>query len=234
LPESHRTGPRSISAIIPVFNEVESVEHGVRAVVEFLARHGFDHEIVLIESGSTDGTYELCDKLAVDLQNINVIHEGRRNGFGAAMMLGFRTATKDLLWTVPVDLPFPLESLLTAMPLISDHDAVISYRSRDRRSALRRAQSVAYKVACRLVLGLRVRGVNSAFKLLRRELVARVSVEARGWSFDAELLYRMAGLGARIAEIPVALLDRTAGKSTVKSIDALRTLGELIALRLKN
>lgn len=219
----------AVSAIVPVYNEAELVSDSVRAISAVLDRLGLMWEIVLVESGSTDGTGDICDGLARTDQRVVVVHEGRRNGFGSAIARGFKTATGDRLWIVPADLPFPLETIAQAMS--ADADAVISYRPEDPRSGFRRFQSLVFNRLARWMLGIRVRNINSAFKLYRRAVVADMTLKSRGWLVDAEILARLARRGAIVHEIPVPLIDRSVGHSKVGLFDALHVVREMTVLR---
>src|SRR5262245_27532454 len=95
----------SISVIVPVYNEIELVDVSVRAIDQFLSGQTLVYEIIVIESGSTDGSDIVCDELAETLPAVNVIHESQRNGLGSALRLGYAAATKDLVWLVTVDIP---------------------------------------------------------------------------------------------------------------------------------
>jgi glycosyltransferase involved in cell wall biosynthesis len=139
----------SLSIIIPVYNEIELVDRQVRRMDAFMAAHVADHELIIIESGSTDGSGEACDRLARELPRVRLIHEGARNGYGAAVRLGFAQAGKDLLISIPVDLPFPLEVLPKGLRLIEASDCILSYREMDDRSLFRRVQAHIYNILIR-------------------------------------------------------------------------------------
>jgi dolichol-phosphate mannosyltransferase len=221
----------SLSVIIPVYNEIELVDRQVRYMNAFMAAHTTDHELIIIESGSTDGSDEVCDRLARDLPGVRLIHEGARNGFGAAVRLGFAQASKDLLITIPVDLPFPLDVLPEALRLITEADAILSYRQVDDRSLFRRMQSHVYNRIIKRALGLPMRMVNSAFKLYRRSIIEAMPLQSNGWFLDAEILYWISAKGFSFREIPVLIPEREAGVSKVELLDPVRVLQELIAFK---
>ncbi len=226
----------SVSVVVPVFNEIELVDASVRAIDRFLSANIGDYEIVIIESGSTDGSGDACDRLAVGLPSVKLIHEGARRGMGAALRLGYATATKDLVLLVTVDMPFPLEALLTALPLMTHCQCVLSYRSNDTRGLLRKIQSWVFNTLVKSMLGLPMRTINSAFKLYRRDVLSALPLISNGWFLDTEVLYWIARRGYRYREIPVPLLMRQAGESKVGPKDVVWMLWELIAFRrsLKN
>jgi glycosyltransferase involved in cell wall biosynthesis len=218
----------SVSTIIPVWNEAEAIETAVAATHEFLAAHFTDFEILIVESGSTDGSFEISDRLAERMPAVRVIHEGAARGFGSALRLGYAGATKDLVWVVSADLPFALAKLLDAVPLLADHDAVLSFRVEDERGLFRRFQSVLYNGLAKTLLGLTVRHVNSTFKVYRRPVIQGLPLTADGWLIDTEIVYRLESAGARLAELPVPLIDRKAGSSTIRPITPFLILRDLL------
>ena len=205
----------SFSVIVPVYNEAALVIPSLARIDEFMSSLTADYEILVIESGSTDGSAALCDEAALARPRIRVIHEGARAGYGSALRLGFANATRTFAWIVTLDIPFPLNAMFQALPLLESHDCVLSYRSRDPRRIGRRLQSAVYNLLLHVLLGIRARHVNSAFKVLRVDVVRKIPLRSSGWFIDAELLYRLQQRGVRCAEIGVPLIDRAAGSSTV-------------------
>jgi glycosyltransferase involved in cell wall biosynthesis len=205
----------SFTVIVPVYNEAALVIPSLERIDGFMRSWATDHEILVIESGSTDGSAALCDEAARASPNIRVIHEPTRAGYGSALRLGFANARRTFAWIVTLDVPFPLESILTAAPLLDSHDCVLSYRSEDPRGSGRRFQSAIYNLLLHVLLGIRARHANSAFKVMRVSVVQRIPLHAAGWFIDAELLYRLQERRIKCAEIGVPLVDRSAGSSTV-------------------
>ncbi len=224
--ENHKPKP-SISVILPVYNEVKLLPSAVQAIDDFLNQHFPVYEILMIESGSTDGTDTKCDELAGAYAAVRVIHEGGRNGFGSALKLGYQYAKLDYCWLITVDIPFPLEAVLEAEKYLSQYDFVISYRSEDKRAWTRRVQSWVYNAMVRCWFGLRVKCVNSAFKLLPTAVMRDMSLVSNYWFIDAEILYRLSKAGLTYTEIPVPLIDRTEGASSVTSNAFVKMLKEM-------
>jgi glycosyltransferase involved in cell wall biosynthesis len=218
----------SLSVIIPVYNEVELLGEAVRRIDSFLREQFSRYEVLIIESGSSDGTFELSDRLAEELPSVRVIHEGGRNGFGSALKRGYKEARLDWVWFVTADTPFPLESIAEARALFGEYDCILSYRSEDtRKSAFRKVQSVVYNALVKTLLDLRVRHVNSAFKVFKREVIQSLPLISNGWFIDAETLYWLHRKNVRYCEIPVPLIDRTGGHSTITLATPLAILKEL-------
>ena len=224
--------PASLSVLLPLYNEIEILEPNLLRIDEFLSRH-FDHyEIVIVESGSTDGSAELCDRLASRLKRVRVIHEGARNGIGSATRIGIQQATKDLTWRYAIDLPCALDVILEALPLLATYQCVLSFRSSDDRVPYRRFQSAVFNNLAKTVLGIKVRHVNSAFKVYRTKDLQAMPLASRTGFIDTEMLFWTFRRGLSWVEIPVALTDRTGGKSSVTFLEPLTWLKELARLRL--
>jgi len=223
----------SLSVVFPVYNEIECLPDALEVLHDFLAASFADFEVIVVESGSTDGSDRVCDAFAAQRERVVVLHEGARNGAGSALRLGFRTAVKDLVWVVWADLPFPLELVLEAAPLLAHYDAVLSYRARDDRCLYRRFQSVIYNNLAKWILGLRVRHVNSCFKVFRRPVVQSLNLISRAWGIEAELAFRLERSGATYAEIPVPLVDRTVGTSSVTVMTPLEEFAEVLKLAFR-
>ena len=221
----------SISVIVPVYNENELLEPSIGQMSSFLQSHFRDYEIVIVESGSTDGSWETCDRLAANLPRVTVIHEGKKAGFGSALRIGYAHAKKDLVWLVVVDMPFPLETILMALPLFSKYDCVFSYRSSDNRDFGKQIRSYIYNALAKSILGLKVRHVNSAFRVFKREVIQSLPLESNNWTLDAEVLYEITRRKVPYTEIPVELTERLQGKTSISAFDPLLMLNGLFWIR---
>lgn len=204
----------------------------IQEIDRFLEAHFADYEIIVVESGSTDGTTEACDALPALLPRARVVHEGARNGLGSAIRTGTALATKRWTWPLVVDMPFSLDVMLDALPHLDTCQSVISYRSADPRSTYRLCQSMVFNTLARLLLGVRARHVNSAFKVTDTALMQSLDLQSNGWLLDAELIMRLEQRGIRYIEIPVRLVDRTTGRSTIGPMAAVSAFRDLIRLAL--
>lgn len=221
------TSEYSLSVVVPLYNEAELLENSLIHIAQFLSRHFADFEIVVIESGSTDGSDQLCDAMARTDPHIKVLHEGARNGLGSALRVGFKNAVKDIVWMITVDLPFPLEAILRALPLLAQYDCVLSYRSSDPRHLFRRIQSFAYNVLVKRILRLGFRSINSAFKVFKRPVIQNMVLTSYGTFIEAEILYQVKKQGISYVEIPVDMIERSTGKSSVGFLTWIYVLKEL-------
>lgn len=210
-----------------MYNEILLIENSICAISNFMEENFEDYEIVVIESGSTDGSSEICDRLLDLLPNIRVIHEGRKSGFGFALRIGYEMASKELVWLVVVDMPFPLETIKRAVPLFDEYDCVFSYRDQDDRGPVKQLRSYLYNLLVKAILNVKVKHVNSAFKVFKREIIQSLPLISTGWTLDAEVLYEVTRRNIKYAEIPVSLHDRTIGSTSIAFWDPFKMIYEI-------
>jgi glycosyltransferase involved in cell wall biosynthesis len=146
-----------------------------------------------------------------------VVHHPTNYGYGAALRSGFRASRFDLVAFTDGDRQFRVEDIgrLTERLAAADHpDVVVGYRIKRADPIVRTLYARAYRLANRIFFGLKVRDVDCACKLFRREALRGVRVESGGAFFSAELLIKLSARGARIAEVGVPHYPRTAGSPT--------------------
>ena len=216
----------SLSIIIPLYNEAELITHAVDQICAVVEPRFDNYEIVVVESGSTDLSAEVCKRLALENHRIKLISEGARNGYGSGLRTGINAAANDYIWIVTADLPFDLSLIDTAMQLLDKYIFVLSYRSQDPRSPLRKFQSVIFNLLIKQSLGLPFRHINSAFRVLTTRFVQNLDLISAGWFIDAEILYYINKSGSSYIEFPVPLIDRTRGKSNIRVTTFLYVLKE--------
>jgi dolichol-phosphate mannosyltransferase len=218
----------SLTILIPVFNEECLLKEALLSIIALCKENISDYEILLIESGSTDQSGVICDQFAAqNPDHIRVIHEGKKNGFGSAVKLGYQEATKEWIWLITADLPFPLETIFAASEYFNSYDCILSYRSIDPRSIERRFQSFIYNTLVKIILGLPMRHINSGFKVINHRVVENLELISKQWFIDAELLYWIRKFGYRYIELPVPIIERAGGVSSVGSLAFWGILKEL-------
>ncbi|MBS1846644.1 MAG: glycosyltransferase family 2 protein [Actinobacteria bacterium] len=203
-------------------------------------------EIVLVDDGSTDATPTVIDDLTQRDSRIVGVHHPRNRGLGAAIRSGFDAATGDIICYTDSDLPFDLLLLAKAFRLIRIYDADIVSMYRFDRTAegpKRYWFSHLYNWLVRYTLDVKLRDVNFAGKLIRRDVLDHVDLRSEGSFLDVELMAQAQRLGYGIIQFGVDYFPRTRGDSTlaapgviVKIIDELvrerkrlRSIGPLAA-----
>lgn len=177
-----------------------------------------DYEIVLVNDGSTDDTPKLIDALADDDVHVVAVHHERNRGLGAAIRSGFAASSGDIICYTDTDLPFDLLLLGKAFRLlrIYDADIVSMYRfDRTAEGPKRYWFSHLYNWLVRYTLDVKLRDVNFAGKLIRRDVLDRVDLRSEGSFLDVELIAQAQRLGFSIIQFGVDYFPRTRGDSTL-------------------
>ena len=222
----------SIAAIMPIYNEADCLAENFDKVVNFFESHFLDFEIIVVESGSTDGSDKFLASRAEGNKNVRVIREGSRNGFGSAVRLGLKAATKDLVCVQTIDLPYDLKYLAKAAELLQRVDYVLSYRSTDGRSCKRRLLTFIYDLLVRAIIRVKVKNVNSALKVYKTPILKNLELHSAGWTLDAEVLMKLSNTTLKFERIPVPYTERTSGTSTIVFGTPIKILLDLLKMKL--
>ncbi|MDQ3881039.1 MAG: glycosyltransferase family 2 protein [Chloroflexota bacterium] len=232
------TGDRPrLTFFFPAYNEIDNLDGMVERALAEVAPLVPSVEVLIVDDGSTDGTAERADALAAADPRVRVVHQPNR-GYGGALKTGFREARGELIGFSDGDLQFDLSELrLLLERLASDRpspvDAVIGYRIKRRDPFHRRVIGHTYNTVVSLMFSLRVRDIDCAMKVFRRECFEGLRLDADGPFLSAEMLIKLKARGARIAQLGVNHYPRTAGDNTGASPrKILRTLRDLWRLRL--
>ncbi len=229
----------SLTFMFPMWNEEEMILRTVGAARETgldLVAAGLigDYEILLVDDASTDATGKIADELAAEDHRVRVVHHTVNRKLGGSVRTGLAEAKSDLVLYTDGDMPFDLADLHKAIRLmrVYDADIVSAYRfDRTGEGGRRALYSYIYNSMVKLCFGLRIRDVNFAFKLLRRNVLEHIQLESEGSFIDAELLAKAQRLGFNIIQFGVDYFPRDRGTSTLSSPAVIKNIvKELAAL----
>jgi len=224
---------------LPTYNERENLERMVRA----LEPHGV--RVLVIDDSSPDGTGNIADRLASELDYVDVVHRERKEGLGPAYLAGFARALADgaeLVLELDCDFshdPADVPRLIAAAE--AGADLVLGSRYVEGGSigdwgAIRRTVSAGGSLYARLLLGVPVRDLTGGFKCFRRSVLESIdleSVQAKGYAFQIELTYRALRKGFTVVEVPIRFVDRTHGGSKMSRTIVLEAVWNVPLLRLR-
>ncbi|MFW6159112.1 MAG: glycosyltransferase family 2 protein [Planctomycetota bacterium] len=221
--------PRTLSVVIPVYNERETW----RRVVERVAAvevPGLTKQMILVDDGSTDGTRaELSefarnaeDELGAERARANrvaVVFHLRNRGKGAALRTGFAAADGDVVIIQDADLEYdPAEYPRLVAPIVAgEADVVYGSRFAGGRRKGHWTNYLANRfltALSNLTTGLRLTDMETCYKAFRREIIQALPLEQDRFGFEPEVTAGVARLGVRVREVPIryAPRDRAAGK----------------------
>ncbi len=230
----------SLSFFFPMWNEEEMILRTVAAARETgeeLIEGGEigRYEILIVDDASTDRTGEIADDLAASDPHVRVVHHDRNRKLGGSVRTGFAEAAGALVLYTDADMPFDMKDLHKALRLLRVYDAdiVSAYRfDRTGEGVQRAIYSHVYNTIIKLLLRLRIRDVNFAFKLVRREVLQHIELVSEGSFIDAELLAKAQRRGFHVIQFGVDYFPRARGTSTLSSpaviVKILRELATLL------
>jgi glycosyltransferase involved in cell wall biosynthesis len=199
-----------LSVVIPVYNEVHTVERLLRRVREV----DLELEVIVVDDGSTDGTRDLLPSFEGGLIDRLVLHE-RNRGKGAALRTGFAAATGDIVVVQDADLEYDPAEIPTLMRPILRGKADAVYGSRflgGPHRVLFFWHSVGNRfltLLSNMFTDVNLTDMETCYKMVRRELLDTLPLTADRFGIEPELTARLAQSGARIYELPISYDGRS-------------------------
>jgi len=237
------TNPVFATIVFPAYNETERIETALRKTAEFIKRSRGNWEVIVIENGSTDNTYEKTMDIALE-----IVHEGIPNmavrllrsspGKGSALRLGMEQSRGEHILLTDVDLSTPLREVWRLLgERRKGYDVVIG--SRNMPTSLVIGRSADRKITGRVFNGLTsiltpgIRDTQCGFKMLSRNVVKKITplMIIDGFAFDVELLFLARQLGFSISEVGVHWEHDP--RSTVRVVpDSLKMARDVIRIAI--
>jgi hypothetical protein len=214
--------PVSVSVFFPCYNEQANVEKTVYKAVSVLDKINADYEIIIVDDGSRDATGAVADEIAAKNKRVKVVHHKTNLGYGSAIRSGIRASTKKLIFFTDGDGQFDINELPPLFPLTNQFDIVNCFRSLNGFCWT--------KLVC-FLFGLKVRDIDCAFKLFKREVFGQFELVSTGALISTEILARAARKGFSITQKGVHHYPRSAGSPTgAKPSVIFRAFKELFKL----
>ncbi len=231
-----------VCLVMPTYNESENIERIVRAVsAELDAAVPADYRILIVDDNSPDGTGQIADRLAEELEPVEVMHRFTKDGLGQAYLAGFGRALSDgaeLIVEMDADFSHDPRHLPALLKAAEDADLVLGSRYVPGGAVVnwgpvRRFVSRGGGIYARMILGVDVNDLTGGFKCIRREVLESIdmpSLRAQGYVFQIEVTYRAVRAGFRVREVPIVFTDRTVGTSKMSwkiAVEAFRLVPQL-------
>lgn len=221
----------SISIFFPCYNEQGNIADLVEKTLVVLKKLNADFEVIIVDDGSSDDTGKIADELASGNDRVKVVHHQANLGYGAALQSGFKAATKELVFYTDGDGQFDIKEMPGLLGLMEQCDIVSCYRLNRQDNLIRRINAWCWtKLVC-LLLGMKIRDIDCAFKLYKREIFNTFELVSTGALIDAEVLARSVRQGYRVVQQGVHHYPRKAGVQTGANLRViLRAFKELFRL----
>ncbi len=231
--------PPFLSIVIPAFNEEYRLPRTLEQIFAFLQEQSYTSEVLVIENGSSDRTYEIARKFAERYENLHVLREERR-GKGNAVKRGMLEAHGEYRFLCDADLSMPITQINRFLPPQLDIDVAIGSREaagavRYNEPEFRHLGGRLINLAIRLLILPGLQDTQCGFKCFRAEVADKIfrCQSISGWSFDIEVLYIARKYGYQIEEVPIDWYFDAETKLRAVN-DALRMLRDIFLIHRNN
>jgi GT2 family glycosyltransferase len=210
----------TLSVIVPVYNERKTVMRLLQQVArQPLSLH---KELIIVDDCSTDGTREFLQQSNLqkllggnDTNTVKLVLHERNQGKGAGVRSGLEQAIGELVLIQDADLEYdPRDYPALIAPIVEGHaDAVFGNRFHDGPHRVPRywryVLNRAFSMLCNVLTGLSIHDVTACYKVFRREIFTQIHLRSDRFSVETEMTVKLAKLGVRIYEVPIAYHGRT-------------------------
>ncbi len=207
-----------LTIVVPVYNEEQTVETLLRAVLEAPLQEGVDREVVVVDDASTDGTAAVLERFA-DEPRVRVFRQQVNQGKGAALRRGFAEAKGEFVVVQDADLEYDPREYPKLLAPILEGKADVVYGSRFIGSEAHRVLFFWHMVGNRFLTllsnmftNLNLTDMETCYKLFRVEVLRRVRLEEDRFGIEPEMTAKVSRLGVRIYEVGIGYAGRTYGE----------------------
>jgi dolichyl-phosphate beta-glucosyltransferase len=205
-----------LSVVVPAYNESHRILPSLHRIFTYLDTTHPDHEVIVVDDGSTDGTIALVRQQCGRRAKLRLVSYGHNRGKGYAVRTGALAAQGDIVLFSDADLSTPIEEVEKMLPFIErGYDLVIGSRAhaeaeiRQHQPFYREGAGKLFNALVRLVVRLPFHDTQCGFKLLRREPLLPIlrRLEVDRFAFDVELIALAQAMGLKVAEVPVVWVN---------------------------
>ena len=203
-----------ISIVVPAYNERESLRELCAWIAKVMAEHSFSYEVIIVDDGSTDGSWKEIRAIAAEDPQVHGLSFRRNYGKSAALYCGFERAEGDVVVTMDADLQDSPDEIPELYRMITEdgYDLVSGWKQHRQDNALtKNLPSKLYNATARFMTGIRLHDMNCGLKAYRKEVVKNIEVYGEMHRY-IPYLAKNAGFD-RIGEKPVVHRKRKYGKS---------------------
>lgn len=217
----------SLTLIIPIYNEAQSLTEFLPQVIQFCQQHHY--RVILVNDGSTDKTKEILNQYRF-YDFVTIIHMKLNCGYGAAIKKGIRSVETEYLITLDADGQHRLEDIviLFQAALSAEADMVVGGRVQQSNYYRSFGKWIIRTIAS-LLMPLSIRDINSGMKLYNSDLAKKyINLCPNTMAFSDIILLAFVSHRNRVIEVPISTNPRAHGKSTINTMTAIDTFKEIL------
>lgn len=216
-----------LSVIMPAFNEASCIENSIKETVNTIKAFYSDFELIIVDDGSTDNTFDIATKVSKKFENVSVIKTPKNVGKGHAIRHGFNFVSGDLVTFLDADLDLSPKAIETLLKYMNSSQADIVIGSKNHPDSKinypksRKALSYFYHLFTKALFNLPVSDTQVGIKLFKKKVLDDIfpRLLVKGYAFDLELLVNALNRHYKIVEAPIVLdFKRSFGRISLKDI----------------
>lgn len=220
---------KKLSIIMAVYNEKDSIGKVIEKILD--VETGLEKEIIIVDGCSTDGTREILKKIAAG--GIRVIFQEVKNGKGAALKIGFKHATGDIILIQDADLEIdPSEYPDLLRPILENKTRIVYgsrfMRGRGRTNVINYFGNRLMTNTVNILFGTRLTDIETCYKVFSSDMIKGLEFLCDGFDLDAELTALFLKNKRKITEIPISYNPRN--KKDGKKLHWITGASSLIAI----
>jgi glycosyltransferase involved in cell wall biosynthesis len=220
-----------ISAFFPAYNEEANIVKLAEKTSKVLSALSEDYEVIIVNDGSKDNTAGVSAELAKRDPHVKVINHEKNKGYGGAVKTGMYAAGFEWVFFTDGDGQFDVSEISELTKLTGKYDLITGFRIKRADSFMRKLNAFAWGTLVKLLFRFRVKDVDCAFKLIKKEILDRAVIESEGALVSTELMAKAVKMGYKIGEVGVHHYPRTAGTQTGAKLKViLKAFAELFKL----
>lgn len=222
-----------LSVIMPAFNEERNIVASVSNAIGMLKENGFEFEVIVVDDGSYDKTFEVLKQEFGNHSCVKTVHYAENIGKGHAVFSGFRSSNGDVVAFIDGDGNVNPNLLLNHIELLKNADVVIASKNHPQSAVVRplsrKILSIMFNILTRILTNVKVSDTQSGLKAFRRKALEVISskIVTKKFAFDVEVLAIASLYGFKIVESPVEIrLNK--GYFSIRQI--LKMFADLLAI----
>lgn len=217
---------KSLSVFFPAYNEEANIKKTVAKALAILPKIARDWEIIVVNDGSTDRTGQIVKRLIKKEPRIRMITHSPNRGYGAAIKSGFYQAIYEWIVYTDSDGQFDFAEIDKFLPLTDEADLILGYRLTRSDNFYRQILQKVLSLVNFILFGLRVKDVDCSFKMIKKEVIAKIGqLVTESAITETELVVKAKRRGFRFVEVGVHHLPRGGGKQTGGKIKIILKAG---------
>ena len=203
-----------VSIIIPAYNEQGGIGDVLDGIIETMKESGIEHEVIVVDDGSTDGTAEIAR-----MRGVRVICHPYNKGYGAALKTGIRAANGEVIVTMDSDGQHDPEDIPRLVKYIGEHDMVVGTRMKNSYSSwMRKLGRIILSLVANYLAEMKIPDLNCGFRAIKQDAAMRfMHILPNGFSFSTTITLAMIKEGYNVKYVPITSLRRV-GKSSLNLV----------------